>query len=155
VRERRDRAFGRADNERFLTDVGRSTSAGVARHGRAGYLHRPRIPVKKRSAPGGSAPSMPRRRPVGFVEVWRTRAAPRRQPVTRRTDAKRRLAHIDFILDDDLEALEYRFTSTRASDDLERVELFPRRLFRPTPTARVGQFPCGSIPALSPYRTTK
>ncbi len=122
----------RADNERFLTDVGnRDQGAGALRAtGRAGYLqYGPRIPVKKGyyrarwigtvdSAPGGQ---------VGYVEVW---GGPERrldrQPVTTAgPDAHHRLAHIDFNLPDDLDALEYRFyVNQGVRMTLERVELF-------------------------------
>jgi len=122
----------RADNERFLTDVGnRDQGAGALRAtGRAGYLqYGPRIPVKKGyyrarwigtvdSAPGGQ---------VGYVEVW---GGPERrldrQPVAAAgPDAHRRLAHIDFNLPDDLEALEYRFyVNQGVRMTLERVELY-------------------------------
>jgi arabinofuranosyltransferase len=122
----------RADNERFLTDVGnRDQGAGALRAtGRAGYLqYGPRIPVKKGyyrarwigtvdTAPGGQ---------VGYVEVW---GGPERrldrQPVTTAgPDAHHQLAHIDFNLPDDLDALEYRFyVNQGVRMTLERVELF-------------------------------
>jgi arabinofuranosyltransferase len=122
----------RADNERFLTDVGsRDQTAGALRAtGRAGYLqYGPRIPLKKgyyrarwigtvESAPGGQ---------VGFVEIW---GGPERrldrQPVaTAGPDAHHRLAQIDFNLPDDLEALEYRFyVNQGVRMTLQRVELY-------------------------------
>jgi arabinofuranosyltransferase len=122
----------RADNERFLTDVGnRDPVAGTLRAtGRSGYLqYGPGIPVKKgyyRARWIGTVEAAPDGQ-VGFVEVW---SGPEnrldRQPVVApASNADRRLAHVDFNLPDDLEALEYRlFVNRGVRMTLERVELF-------------------------------
>ena len=122
----------RADNERFLTDVGsRDQVAGALRAtGRAGYLqYGPRIPIKKgyyRARWIGAVESAPDGQ-IGYVEVW---GGPEqrldRQPVAAAgPDAHRRLAQIDFNLPDDLEALEYRFyVNQGVRMTLERVELY-------------------------------
>ena len=122
----------RADNERFITDVGeRDPVAGTLKaSGRPGYLeYGPAIPARKgayrarwlgtvEDAPGGQ---------VGYVEVW---LGPdeqvARRPVTLAANAQGHLlAEIDFRLPEDVRALEYRlYVNDRVRMTLERVELY-------------------------------
>jgi arabinofuranosyltransferase len=122
----------RADNERFITDVGeRDATAGTLKAaGRSGYLeYGPGIPARRGAyrarwlgtvddAPGGK---------VGFVEVW---LGPdqqiARQPVVMGASMPGHLlAEIDFKLPDDVRALEYRFyVNDGVRMTLERVELY-------------------------------
>ncbi len=122
----------RADNERFVTDVGeRDATAGTLKaSGRAGYLeYGPAIPARKgayrarwigtvEEAPGGK---------VGYVEVW---LGPdqqiARQPVVFAVGAPGHLlAEIDFRVSDDVHALEYRlYVNEGVRMTLERVELY-------------------------------
>ena len=122
----------RADNERFITDVGErdSVRGTLKASGRAGYLqYGPGIPARKgayrarwigsvEEAAGGN---------VGFVEVWLgadQRAA--REPVRHFTSSPgQELGHLDFRLPDDVPALEYRFyVNDGVRMTLERVELY-------------------------------
>lgn len=122
----------RADNERFITDVGhRDPVAGSLKAtGRAGYLqYGPRIPAKKgyyRARWLGTVDTAPNG-DVGFVEIW---SGPdrrvERQPVKVLLNAgQRRLAQVDFSLPEDVSALEYRFfVNQGVGMTLERVELY-------------------------------
>lgn len=122
----------RADNERFLTDVGdRDVRAGTIRAtGRGGYLeYGPRVPMKAgvyRARWVGSIDA-PAGAPIGFVEVWdgpERRIA--RQPVSATgSNQSHRIAHVDFTLPDNVDALEYRFyVQPNVRVTLERVELY-------------------------------
>jgi arabinofuranosyltransferase len=122
----------RADNERFITDVGeRDATAGTLKaSGRAGYLeYGPAIPARRggyrarwlgivEDAPSGK---------VGYVEV---RSGPdqqiARQPVVLGTAMPGHLlAEVDFRLPDDVRALEYRlYVNEGVRMTLERVELY-------------------------------
>ena len=122
----------RADNERFITDIGaREPTAGTLKaSGRAGYLeYGPGIPARRgayrarwlgvvEDAPGGK---------VGYVEVW---SGPdqqiARQPVVLGAEKPGHLlAEIEFRLPDDVRALEYRFyVNEGVRLTLERVELY-------------------------------
>lgn len=122
----------RADNERFLTDVGeRNPVAGTLRTtGRAGYLeYGPRIPLKKGSYRArwiGTVESAPSGQ-LGFVEVWDgpEQRLDRKPVPTPGTDAQRRLAQIDFELREPVDDLEYRFyVNADVRLTLERVELY-------------------------------
>jgi arabinofuranosyltransferase len=122
----------RADNERFITDVGmRDTARGTLRTtGRAGYLeYGPHIPMKKgryRARWIGAVDAAPDGR-VGFVEVW-TNGEQRleRQSVAMvGGDADRRIAQVDFTLPEGSNDLEYRFyVNAAVGMTLERVELY-------------------------------
>jgi arabinofuranosyltransferase len=122
----------RADNERFITDVGdRDTTAGTLKaSGRAGYLeYGPSIPARKgayRARWIGTVQDAPAGK-VGFVEVWLTPDQQMaRQPVAFSPDTPGRvLAEIDFRLPDDVRALEYRlYVNDGVRMTLERVELY-------------------------------
>lgn len=122
----------RADNERFLTDVGdRDERANEIRAtGRRGYLqYGPRVPMKAGiyrarwmglvDAPVGT--------PIGFVEVWNgpDKRIAREEVLAIGPNQTRRIAHIDFTLLQDADALEYRFfVQPNVEVTLERVELY-------------------------------
>lgn len=122
----------RADNDRFLTNVGdRDPRAGTLRTtGRAGYLqYGPGIPLKAGAyrarwigtvdaAPGAS---------VGYVEVWNgpDRRLDRQPVVFSGPDPHHRIVHIDFTIPEDARAIEYRFwVNPNVPVTLERVELY-------------------------------
>ena len=122
----------RADNERFITDVGeRDPVAGTLKSsGRGGYLqYGPGIPVKKGhyrarwigtvgAAPGGT---------IGYVEVWFGPDQPvERKPVAAGARSPEHLlSQVDFSVPDDLRALEYRlYVNEGVEVTLERVELY-------------------------------
>jgi arabinofuranosyltransferase len=122
----------RADNERFITDVGhRDPVAGALRTtGRAGYLqYGPRIPARKgyyRARWVGTVDAAPNG-DVGFIEIWLgPERRVERQPVrTLENSGHRRLAQVDFSVPEDVSALEYRFfVNQGVSMTLERVELY-------------------------------
>ena len=122
----------RADNERFITDVGeRDAAAGSLKAaGQSGYLeYGPAIPVRKgayRARWLGTVDAAPAGQ-VGFVEVWiGDDQQIARQPVVMGGDGQGHLlAEIDFRLSDDVRALDYRFfVNDGVRMTLERVELF-------------------------------
>ena len=119
----------RADNIRFLTDVGTRTAGALRTTGRAGYLqYGPGIPMKAgyyqarwlgtvEAAPTGQ---------IGFVEVWSgpdRRIA--REQVTLQPGSGELIAQVSFDLRDDAPALEYRlFVNAETVITLERVQLY-------------------------------
>jgi hypothetical protein len=122
----------RADNERFITDVGeRDATAGTLKaSGRAGYLeYGPAIPVRRgvyrarwlgivEDAPGGK---------VGYVEVWSgpDEQIARQAVVLGAAMPGHLLAEVDFRLPADVRALEYRlYVNEGVRMTLERVELY-------------------------------
>jgi arabinofuranosyltransferase len=122
----------RADNERFISDVGeRDPVAGTLKSsGRAGYLeYGPGIPAKKGryrvrwigtvgQVPGGN---------VGYVEVWLgSDRCVERQPVQVPAGTPEHvLAQVDFTLAKDVRKLEYRmYVNGGVGMTLERVELY-------------------------------
>jgi arabinofuranosyltransferase len=122
----------RADNERFLTDVGRrDTVAGSLRStGRAGLLqYGPRMPLKAGAyrarwvgtvqAPSGAE--------IGFVDVKLDEGQPlKRLPVI--SDGlgnEHQFAEIDFSISEPVSAIEYRlYVKEGVVLSLERVELY-------------------------------
>lgn len=122
----------RADNERFITDVGEPEPvSGVLRStGRAGYLqYGPGVPVRKgryRARWRGTVSEAPEGH-VGFAEIWLgpERCIDRR-PVTLPAHAdNHELADIEFNVPDDVRALEYRFyVNGGVKMALERIELY-------------------------------
>jgi arabinofuranosyltransferase len=122
----------RADNERFITDVGeRDAASGTLKaSGRAGYLqYGPAIPARKgpyRVRWLGTVEAAPGEK-VGFVEVWLSADSPiARHLVTAVAGTPGRLlAEIDFKVPDDVRALEYRlYVNEGVRMTLERVELY-------------------------------
>jgi arabinofuranosyltransferase len=122
----------RADNDRFLTDVGdRNQVAGTLRTtGRPGYLqYGPRIPLKKGSYTArwiGTVESAPSGN-LGFAEVWNgpEQRLERKAALTPGAVAPRTLARIDFELPEPVDGLEYRFyVHADVRMTLERVELY-------------------------------
>lgn len=125
----------RADNERFITDVGeRDSVAGtLTSSGRAGYLeYGPGIPAKKgryrvrwigtvAEAPDGHIGH------VGYVEVWvgSDRCVERRPVEVPAATPEHVLAQLDFTLPRDVRKLEYRmYVNGGVGMTLERVELY-------------------------------
>jgi len=124
----------RANNERFVTDVGdRDPVAGTLRaiSGRPGYLQfGPRIPVTGgvyRARWVGVVESAPTDK-VGYVEVWfgPDHRVAREPVVLGPARADHLLAWLDFTVPDEgVRALEYRFyVNDGVRMTLERVELF-------------------------------
>jgi arabinofuranosyltransferase len=120
----------RADNDRFLTDVGvRDPQAGrLSTTARQGYLQfGPGIPMKAGtyrarwegtvSASGGL--------PLGYVEVWNGSERIERQAVPSPTGSSQVVAQVDFSLPRDARSLEYRFwVNDTASISLARIALY-------------------------------
>lgn len=123
----------RADNERFITDVGdRDPVAGAIRaSGRAGYLQfGPAIPVAKgmyRARWVGTVDSAPGAT-LGYVEVWYgpERRVARHPVAVPAAPTDHLLTSIDFTVPDEgVDALEYRFyVNDGVRMTLERVELY-------------------------------
>jgi len=122
----------RADNERFITDIGaRDVVAGTLRTagGGAGFLQRgPGMPLKAgtyRARWVGTIQAPPGAE-VGFVDVVAEGVTVKRLPVASRGhETSPRFAEIDFTLDDPVDALEYRlYVNTGVAVTLERVELY-------------------------------
>ena len=122
----------RADNDRFLTHVGRrDPAAGALRtSGRQGFLqYGPGIPLKAgayrarwvgvlQAAPGEE---------VGFVDVTidGTTSIQRKPLIARDSRESGPLAYIDFTIDEAAPAVEYRIWVRRSAQlMLERVELY-------------------------------
>ena len=122
----------RADNERFLTDVGnRDPAQGTltSNGSRTGYLQfGPRIPASRgryqarwigvtEVAPDG---------PIGHVEIWFGEQLIAREPVSNASRPDHVLASQDFIVPQDgVRSLDYRlFINQGVRVRLERVELF-------------------------------
>ena len=132
--ERRSVALSiRADNERFLSDVGdRDPVAGALRDnsGRAGYLQfGPEIPVSKgvyRARWVGTVESAPAQS-IGSVEIWFGDTRVTRESVTQTAGhPDHLLATLDFrIPEGGVRSLDYRFyVNEGVKMTLERVELF-------------------------------
>jgi arabinofuranosyltransferase len=133
VEKRRPVALSiRADNERFITDVGeRDPVAGtLVSSGRGGYLeYGPRIPCRRgpyRARWIGVAGSVPAAG-LGYVEVWldRERRIARQAVAAPADPASHVLAELDFRVPEDVRELDYRlFVHEGAQVTLERVELY-------------------------------
>jgi hypothetical protein len=124
----------RADNERFMTDVGdRDPVAGALRatSGREGYLQfGPEIPATKglyRARWIGTVQGDPEG-PIGYVEVWfgPDKRVTREPVVVGQTRSDHLLAAVDFTVPaEGVKKLDYRFYLNRGVQmTLERVELY-------------------------------
>jgi hypothetical protein len=122
----------RADNERFLSDVGRQdvVAGSLNATGRAGLLqYGPRIPLKagEYRARWVGTVQAPAGAEIGFVDVKVDEGEPlRRRPVVSRgLEDVYQFAEIDFSIAEPVSAIEYRlYVHEGVVMSLERVELY-------------------------------
>jgi hypothetical protein len=120
----------RADNERFLSDVGHRdpVKGTLTASGRAGYLqYGPRIPMKQghyRARWIGAVQQAPAEA-AGFVEVWNGKTRIAQQTLASAHAAPGVIGQVDFELPDGSDDLEYRlYVHGSVGVTLERVELY-------------------------------